>query len=121
MRTAIVSFLSALVICQSLCATPNKKFMIEVVSLEEHFGFRGVVSWEARIILPDGNHALAYCGEALQLCELDDGFPERLKRTNKDGNVTMTGFRKFEAKRKGNTLTIFTNTGKREYLIQDSW
>jgi hypothetical protein len=123
MRIATVSLLAAVLICgPSLSAAPEKKFMIEVVSLEEHSGPRiTMVVWTAKIILPDGSHALALCGEAQKLCELDDGFPERLKRTINNGDVILTGFRKFEAKRKANTLTIYTATGKREYDIMDSW
>ena len=99
------------------------KFQIEVVSVTEHVGPTVTsVMYTAKIILPDGSHALGLCG-ALSVCELDGGYPERLKKTydKTSGDFTTTGYPKLEAKRKGNVLTIFTRTGKREYNIMDSW
>jgi hypothetical protein len=56
-----------------------------------------------------------------QVCDLDNGYPERLKHTSNSSSTVYTGFSKFQAKRTGKQLMIYTATGKREYWIQDSW
>jgi len=56
-----------------------------------------------------------------KVCDLDNGHPERLTKTDVNGHVVLSGFPKLQAKRKGEELTIYTPTGKREYTIQGSW
>jgi hypothetical protein len=107
----------------STATAANKKIEIEVVSLTVSMEPKGsiVESYQAKIILPDGSHALAVCLNDNQVCDLDNGYPERLKHTSNTSSTVYTGFSKFQAKRTGKQLMIYTATGKREYWIQDSW
>ena len=106
----------------------NKKMTVEVVSVTEGTTVvdgTPVNNFIAKLILPDGSHALAGCEEtmtgSMKVCDLDNGYPERLKRTREYGNTITTGYPKFQAKRNGKELTIYTATGKRTYFIVNSW
>jgi hypothetical protein len=109
-------------------ATPDKKSEIEVVSLEWRKVEGGMdisMHYTAKIVLADGSHVMASCDlDAYSRggCALDDGYLDRLKKRLIDRDtVELTGFPKFEAKRNGAELAIYTKKGKKKYLIFDSW
>jgi hypothetical protein len=124
----------AILLCILLLSGPSiidaakKKMTVEVVSVSEStttVDGTPVDNFLAKIILPDGSHALAGCEEIIggspKVCDLDNGYPERLKRTQENGNTITTGYPKFEATRNGKELTIYTAAGKRTYFIVNFW
>jgi hypothetical protein len=123
----LASFVCVLIFLESPLSVfaANKKMTIEVVSVSRSITLvqgRPMDNFLAKIILPDGSHALAGCNDVSGICDLDNGYPERLKRSHESATVVVTtGYPKFEAKRNGKGLTIYMAAGKRTYFIVDSW
>lgn len=80
------------------------------------------VTFVAKIILPDGAHALLLCAEGAKECgTIQSATPERTKETWNGASSTVTGLGMFEAKRSNNEMLIYTPNGKRRYQIMGSW
>jgi hypothetical protein len=89
---------------------------------ESNTPVRMTITYSAKVILPDGGHALITCAEFADGCgSIDPPYPERTKKTMNGASTTVTGLGRFEAKRDGNHLVIHTPKGKRRYQIMDSW
>jgi hypothetical protein len=126
MKAAILSC-ALILLVQTADASP-KKMTIKIVSVSKSIttvGDGGHAEFEAKIILPDGSHALAGCSEIgfFHVCDLDNGYPERLTRrwNPSTRSEITTGYGDFQAKRNGKELTIYTATGSRTYFIASSW
>jgi hypothetical protein len=80
------------------------------------------VMFSAKIILPDGTHALLLCSEGSKDCgEIQSATPERTKETWNGASKTVTGLGMFESKRNNDEIVIYTPRGKRKYQITGSW
>jgi hypothetical protein len=90
------------------------------------------VTYEAKVILPDGTHSLLFCIALLeQGCgRIESATPGQTKETphgGRDANdsivdsTTTTGLGMFEAKRNKDEIVIFTVNGKRKFHITGSW
>jgi hypothetical protein len=81
-----------------------------------------IVTYTAKVILPDGTHALLQCEGFYDGCgKIVSATPERTKQKWAGSSETTTGLGSFEAKRNKDEITIYTASGKRKYKIVGSW
>jgi hypothetical protein len=111
-------------------AEAAEKMQVEVVEASSMISKTLLITNFAKVILPDGSHAMLMCFAGDGHCaKIEPVSPEKMSpdSTNCDKLVpsqmtcVTTNLGRYEAERKGNQLTIRAPNGKLKFKIVGSW
>ena len=137
MIAARLLLLSILPVVASVSApVPDELTIVNEITLARaSTGVGQTRSVTIKAVLPDGSHALLFCGYAEDACpEVQMLPPERLPPIDKscsttgpnvDGTVTtrceFNDLGKFRYTRSGDLITVFHRKGKTKFRVTSSW
>jgi hypothetical protein len=105
-------------------APAAKNIKIEIVNLTWTIRVGHIASFQAKAILPDGDHAILICHSDQSECaRLQSAAPKNsgCDREHMAVTCTATDLGYFSARREGNNVLIYVPKGKLTYHIAGSW